>query len=880
MDFYQQTEKEALVNLNTDKNGLTDKEATSRIKKYGLNLIEEKEKISPLKIFFSQFKDYVVYILLAALVISIIIPIYEKGLSLSFLDMLDAIVIFAILIINAVLGFVQEYKAEKSIELLRKLSSPKSKVIRNNEIKIIDSKELVPGDILILEEGDKISADARILEDIELQTNESALTGESTPVSKQITAIKQKVPIADQNNMVFSGTTATRGRAKAVVVNTGMQTELGKIATLVQTTGQIMTPLQKRLKILGKQLSIIVIIITVVIFSIGILRNIDSVSILLTALSIAVAAIPEGLPAVVTVTLALGTQRLLKRNSLIRKLKSVETLGSVKTICSDKTGTLTKGEMTAVEIFTDNKVITVTGSGYEIKGDFLYNDKKTNTKNFELLLKISASCNNATLKIGDPTEVALLVLAKKARIEREERIKELPFNSINKYMVTYHKKGNKKYAYLKGAPEKILGFSNYIKIGNKFFPLTKKYKDTILKTNEDMSSRALRVLATAYQEGKKTIFIGLIGMIDQPRREVKNAIKLCHEAGIRVIMITGDHLLTAEAIAAQIGIKGKSITGAELDKVSDEKLRKLVKEISIYARVNPEHKVKILEALQANKEIVAMTGDGVNDAPALKKANVGVAMSIKGTDISREASDMVLLDDNFSTIVNAVYEGRIIYNNIKKFVKYLLAANIGEVLIILFALLLNLPLPLLALQILWINLVTDGLPALALSTDNIEDKVMSKKPRDPKEGILKGSFGFIIASSILSLTVAGILYYLGAIFYPGQFSILNDVSQPNKIRTLILTGIVIFELFLVFATRTDKRILNKSLFSNKYLLLAIFSSVLLQILIIYTPLNIAFKLTPLNLKDWLLIIPLASLGLFVFELKRLFYGFANPATTA
>jgi len=638
-EYYQLDSKEVLKKLETSNEGLSHEEAEKRLKQYGLNQLEEKKGVSPFKIFLKQFKDPVIMILLAAILISVLVK-----------EFLDAGVIAAILILNAIIGFSQEYRAEKAIQLLKKMSTPKAVVAREGKEQVIEAKLLVPGDVIILEAGDKVPADARILDLAEAQVNEAMLTGESVPVKKNLTPLQKEAPIADRKNMLFAGTILTNGRAKAVVTETGMKTQLGKIAELVQTVEEVQTPLQKRLKALGEKLGIITILVCILVLGVGVLKHMPFVQILLTAISLAVSAVPEGLPAVVTIALAIGVQKMLKRNALIRDLKAIETLGSVTVICSDKTGTITKNEMTATEIFANNEMITVTGQGYEVKGDFLLGNKKFDTEKIEMLLRTSASCNNASINFGDPTEIALLVMAKKAGIEKEERTGEVPFDSEKKYMITKHKD----IWHIKGAPERVLELCDHIQVRDTVKKITKNDKELILKKNKEMASKALRVLATAYKQENKTILTGLVGMIDPPRKEVPEALALCKKAGIRVVMITGDNAITAQAVGDKIGLDGKVMEGLELDKVTDEQLRIIVKEVNIFARVDPKHKVKILKALQANGEVVAMTGDGVNDAPALKGADVGVAMAIKGTDVSREASDMVLTDDNFASIVSAV----------------------------------------------------------------------------------------------------------------------------------------------------------------------------------------------------------------------------------
>jgi P-type Ca2+ transporter type 2C len=843
MPYYNKSIKETLLALKvTKEEGLSNKEAAKRLEEYGKNKIGTEKKISFIKLLANQFNDPLVWILFFATIVSFLIKEY-----------VDAIIILAILLFNASFGLFQEYKAEKAIQLLKKLREYKTKVIRSGkEIEIL-TDDLVPGDIVYLEEGDKIPADCRIFEVTELKVDEASLTGESKAIQKTIKPIANKKIIGDQTNSLFAGTTIVRGKAKAIVIATGIKTELGKIAKEIQSIDEEMTPLQKKLKEIGKWLTIIVVIISILVFLLGLLRGFPLSEMFLTAVTLAVAAVPEGLPAVVTITLALGLRKMLKRKALIRKLKSVETLGSVTVICSDKTGTLTKNEMTVTQIFANNKEYTVTGSGYEIKGQIKLNNKPINNSILTNLLTTANSCNDATLEIGDPTERALKVLAAKIKTPYIDRKSEIPFSSDKKYMSVTDKEG---ITYMKGALEVVLEKCTHIEENGKKRKLTKTDKETILAKNNEFSKQALRVLAFAY--GKKDlIFLGLTGMIDPPRLEVKEAIRLCSKAGIKTIMITGDHAITAAAIAKKVGITGKTLTGMQLDDLSDKELQKQVNQVHIFARVSSLHKARILKALQANGEIVAMTGDGVNDAPAIKQSNVGIAMNLKGTEITKDVSDLILLDDNFATIVAAIKEGRVIYNNIKKFVKFLLAANFGEVAIILLPILFGLPLPLLPVQILWLNLVTDSFPALALGLDPANPNVMGKKPRDPNESFFKGISKFMILATILSTAaVLGIFIYF-----------LNK-APIEYTRTVAFTTLIMFELFLVYACRSKTTSLFK-LKTNWYLHAAVALSFTLHLVLLYTPLGIYFELVPIGFKEWAIIIPLAASGLIFFELKKL-----------
>jgi len=859
MKYHAQTKQEVLKGLHSSEKGLTNEEVELRIKKSGLNEIREGKKISPIKIFLSQFKSFIVGILLIAVIISLAINEY-----------IDAAVIAVILILNATMGFVQEYKAEKSIEALKKMASLKAIVIRDGKEKQIDAKELVPGDIIILETGEKIPADARLLEIINLQTQEAALTGESLPIKKEERIIRENAPVADRKNMIFSGTIITKGRGKAIVASTGMNTEIGKIATMIQESKVELTPLQKKLKVLGEYLGAITIIISILVFFSGLIIGFDMGEIFLIAVSLAVAAIPEGLPAVVTMSLSLGTRRMVKKNALIRKLPSVETLGSTTVICTDKTGTLTLNQMTVRKIFTNNKIISVSGRGYETVGNFYEGKDKIKTKEIDLLLKIGALCNDAKLTenkvIGDPTEGALLVSAEKAGIsyensqEKYPRTAELQFDSERKRMSTQHKINNKKVLYTKGAPDILLNLCDRIYKNGKIERLTGSEKRKILKINDQFAKQALRVLGFAYQESdkleeKNMIFVGLQAMIDPPRQEAKEAIKKCKTAGIKVVMITGDFKLTAQAIARELGLEGRAIDGKELDNIKD--LEEQIEDISVYARVDPKHKVKVLEALRKKGHIVSMTGDGVNDAPALKEADIGVSMGITGTDVAKEASDMVLTDDNFASIVNAVEEGRGIYDNIRKFVNYLLSCNLAEVSIIFIALILRLPLPLVAIQILWLNLVTDGLPALALGIDPPTKGIMKRLPKPPKENIMNNTM-------IRSIIILSILMTIGTL---GIFIGYKDIDLV-KAQTMAFTALVIFEIARLQMIRS---FYHTKIFENKWLILAVASSLVLQLLVIYTPLNKILKTTALNLIDWGIILgALVGIVLLGWILSKIF----------
>jgi len=886
--YYAQNVKETLESLKSSLNGLSEAEARSRLQHFGPNILKQEKKINPLKIFLSQFKDFIIIILIIAVLISALIGEY-----------VDAIVILIILVLNAILGFVQEYNAERSIEALRKLASQKATVLREGKRFEIDASELVLGDIIILETGMIVPADARLLEAINLESQEASLTGESTPVQKGTEKLDKTKILADRSNMVFSATTITKGRGKAVVTATGMLSEIGKIARIVTSEANELTPLQKRLKKLGVFLGYLVIIICFIVFlsqimkdphilellknfELSVFKQKSFIDMFITAVSLAVAALPEGLPAVVTISLAVGVQRMIKRHALIRKLPAVETLGCVTVICSDKTGTLTCNEMTVKKIFVDNKFVEVSGEGYSTEGKF-----SEKTKGLLQLLEIGALCNDSSIGesiSGDPTEIALLVSAKKYEIEKPQlekefpRVDEIPFDSNRKLMTTIHsiqdsKKTVRKklVAYVKGAPDIVIRRCNRILVNGKIIKLNDKERKRILEINERFALEALRVLGFAFKEidekalkekSEKSIetdlvFIGLQAMIDTPRKEVKEAIQKCRDASIKVVMITGDHKTTAVAIAKELGIEGKAITGEELDKI--ENLDNAVEDIAIYARVSPEHKLRIIDALRKKGYIVGMTGDGVNDAPALKKADIGIAMGITGTDVAKEASDMVLTDDNFASIVNAVEEGRIIYDNIKKFVRYLLSSNLGEVLTIFVAILLNLPLPLIAIQILWINLATDGLPALALGIDPPDEEIMKRKPRNPKENIIS-SHDFII------MLIIGIFMMVSTLW-------IFNMYLPNLryARTMAFTTMVMLQMFNVLNCRSaDRSLFKTGIFSNKYLIYSIMVSIAFQLILIYSKLNSIFEIVPLTLNDWLIIIGSSAMLILVGELIKLF----------
>ncbi len=857
--------KQVLKELQSSEKGLSEQEAQARLLRYGPNELKEEKRISRLEIFLNQFKSILVIILIGATVFSAVIG-----------EVLDAAAIVAIVILNAIFGFFQEYKAEKAIEALKRLSSPESVVLRDGKKQTIASKLLVPGDIVVLEQGTKVPADLRILETTDLQIDESIITGESAPVTKKTEIFRNSV-LAERKNMAWMGTVVTYGRGVGVVAETGMKSEMGKIAHTIQEAGEESTPLQKKLGVFGKKLGLIIISICGIVILTGVLRGEPIFTMIITGIALAVAAIPEGLPAVVTITLALGLQKLSKNNAIIRKLPAVEALGSTTVICADKTGTLTKNEMTVRKIWHAGATISVTGEGYKPEGKFLACDKEispSKDKTLELILRTASLCSNAELEngkvIGDPTEGALIVASQKAGLSLAEfpRKKEIPFTSERKMMTTIHATPQKKtLACVKGAPEKILSLCTHSYSNGKPKELTPADRKKIIAANSNLTGEALRVLAIAYKEVRgsendKSIesnltFLGLVGMIDPPRDGVREDIATCRKAGIKVVMITGDHLNTAVAIAKEIKIidspEEKALTGEELDRMGEPELESIVEQVRVYARVNPEHKVRIVDAFKKKGHIIAMTGDGVNDAPALKKADIGVAMGINGTDVAKEASDMVLADDNFSSIVAAVKGGRQIYDNIKKFIQYMLSTNFGEVLIVFAAMLIGFTdpatgrvlLPLTAIQILWINLLTDGLPALALGSDPPAKNVMDRPPRSPKENILSKSM-FIDICIVGAMMLAGTLALFSYNLHTGAV----------KAMTVAFTAIVAFEMVRIQSVRSRYGL---SLFSNRKLILAMAITFALQAAVIYTPfLQPAFETTALDLLDWIEIAAVAS----------------------
>lgn len=865
--------------------GLSTDEVVRRREQSGWNTLAEAPPVSRWKKLLGQFKELVIWILVVAAIISGVMG-----------EWADTAAILAIVLVNGIIGFLQEEKAGRALAALQKLSSPMAKVIRDGTLQSLPARELVPGDRIELEAGDNIPADARLLSGFGVRIQEAALTGESVPVDKEADCqLKEGVPLGDRRNMVYMGTVTAAGKASALVVATGMGTELGNIAGLLQRSEPEPTPLQRRLAELGKVLVLVCLVIVVVIFALQLARGGELLEILLISVSLAVAAVPEGLPAVVTLTLALGLQRMVKRNALVRKLPSVETLGSVTVICSDKTGTLTRNEMTVREIVTGGERFQVTGGGYAPHGDFVKCNESVSPRDeadLMQLLTTAARCNNATVSprgddadswqvIGDPTEGALVVAALKAGIEAHDLeqhvLYEIPFDSERKAMsVVLREPDGSRVMYSKGAPEVMLAKCIAERRGGKVEPLTEERRSQIMQSNSEMAGRALRVLALAYRDHSETsgnefeeselIFAGLVGMIDPPREEAREAVRRSRAAGIRPVMITGDHPATALAIARELHIANDTdrvVSGSELNALSDAELKVQVDQISVYARVSAEHKLRIVNSWKQRGQIVAMTGDGVNDAPAVKSADIGIAMGIAGTDVTKEASDMVLTDDNFASIVNAIEEGRGIFDNIQKFVHYLLSCNAGEVLLMFFAALIGWPVPLAAIQILWINLVTDGLPALALGMEPPERDIMTRPPRPPLEAVITRQRGLLILfHGTLIATAAGLGFWLT---YQG------NESHLGRARTVAFCVIAFSQLFFAIGCRSQRStMLNLGMFTNPHLFGAIVVSGLLQISAVTVPFaQPVFEVATHLWSEWLLIGVLSLTPVTIIEVIKL-----------
>lgn len=897
-NWFSKTVTETSEYFKTDlKKGLNLEGVEESRKKYGINELKAKKKKTLLIKFLEQFKDFMIIILIiAALVSGIIGYIENEGIT-------DSIIILIVVIMNAIIGVAQESKAEKSLEALQKLSSHVAKVIRNGELIIIPSKELVPGDIVVLETGDYVPADLRIIEAVNLKVQEASLTGESVPVEKNIEAISdEKVGIGDRTNMLFASSLITYGRGKGIVVETGMNTEVGKIASIINDTNETETPLQEKLNKLGKTLGIGALIICAVIFVIGLLYGKNPLDMFMTAVSLAVAAIPEGLAAVSTIVLAIGVQRMVKKHAIVKKLPAVETLGSATVICSDKTGTLTQNKMTVQKIFYNNKLVDIPEVNLEEEDAVL-----------EKLVYVSMLCNDTKIGTdkqltGDPTETALINMGFKldfqpAIYEQMPRIKEIPFDSDRKLMTTVNKIGEKFVVCTKGGVDELLNRCTKYILNGEIKTDLDDYKNQIKENNEKMAKDALRVLTMGYKEldyeptdeemkdiENNLIYIGMVGMIDPPREEVKLAVQKCKTAGIKTVMITGDHKITAVAIAKALGILEKedeAITGAELEEMSDEELTKNIRKYSVYARVSPEHKVRIVKAWQANGEIVAMTGDGVNDAPALKTADIGCAMGIVGTDVAKEAADVILTDDNFATIVSAVEEGRRIYDNILKAIQFLLSSNVGEIIVLFVAILIT-PLlskifgidihliePLLPIHILWINLVTDSLPALALAVDPAEKDIMKRKPIKPKKGVFtKGMIWRVVYQGVMIgiITLAAFVIGLGTKNVPVIEGLTEQEVRVEIGQTMAFVVLALSELVHVFNIRNNKESIFKTkIFNNGKLILAILVSAILMFVILLIPgLRAIFSIPVLPMSNIVEIVILVLLPMVIVEIFKLF----------
>lgn len=882
-NWYSKTKDQTLIDLETnEQNGLTDEIVSERLKQYGSNELATKQKRTLWQRIFAQINDVLVYVLIIAALISAFVG-----------EWADASIIALVVVLNAVIGVVQESKAEQALEALKKMATPKAIVKRNGELKEIPSEHVVPGDIVMLDAGRYIPCDLRLIETANLKVEESALTGESVPVDKDAIyhpsmRSDEQVPLGDQKNMAFMSTLVTYGRGVGVAVETGMNSQIGKIATLLHEADDDMTPLQKSLAQVGKYLGFVAVAICIVMFLIGFLQGRDTLEMFMTAISLAVAAIPEGLPAIVSIVLAIGVQRMIKQNVIIRKLPAVEALGSVTIICSDKTGTLTQNKMTVTHFYSDNTYDRLESLNVN-------NDAQ------RLLLENMVLCNDASYnnesQTGDPTEIALLVAGTTFNMQKDhlekihERVNEVPFDSDRKMMSTVHMYNESYYSMTKGAIDKLLPRCTHIFKNGKIEILTDSDKNQILEAAGSMSQEALRVLSFAFKQydsndvdinhlEENLIFIGLVGMIDPPRTEVKDSIKECKKAGIRTVMITGDHKDTAFAIAKELGIAeeiSEIMIGTELDNVSDTELASKINHLNVFARVSPEHKVKIVKALRTKGNIVSMTGDGVNDAPSLKQADVGVAMGITGTDVAKGAADVVLTDDNFSSIVKAVEEGRNIYRNIKKSILFLLSCNFGEIIALFLAILLGWATPLRPIHILWVNLITDTLPALSLGVDPEDPDVMKEKPRHAKESLFSGSVPFLIFNGVIIGLLTLIAFIAGAKFYTGDTNLFPlfperiDDDALLHAQTMAFVVLSFSQLVHSFNLRSrTKSIFSIGIFTNKYLVFSLLIGVLMQVCIIsIPPLANIFGLHALTMRDWGFVLLLSIIPLVVNEIIKL-----------
>lgn len=917
---YQGSREEWLKQLSVDpKQGLSEAEVTQRQQEYGYNRLEEEEGESLFHKFLMQFADFMVLILLAASLISGLLG-----------DWIEAVVILAIVVVNAVLGVYQEGRAEKAIAALQKLSSPQARVLRAGVQQLLDSDQLVPGDIVLLEAGDIVPADLRLLESVNLKVEEASLTGESVPVEKDATfQTAEQISLGDRSNLLFSSTSVTYGRAVGVVCTTGTKTEIGQIANRLKGIKEEATPLQQNLTKLGKTLGLLCLIVCAIVFGVGVLRGGEVLDTFMIAVSLAVAAIPEGLQVVVTIVLALGMKRMADQHAIVKRLLAVETLGSVDTICSDKTGTLTQNEMTVTKVFAGQIAYEVSGVGYELNGVLREGEREVTEPSVALrrLLEVALLCNDAQLQpqadgtvqiLGDPTEASLLTLAGKANLQQSEawtQCGELPFDSDRKMMTVFYRgfEEAEVLSLTKGAPDVVLARSTHELLEDgQWQVLEESRRVAILEANRAYASQALRVLGFAYrrhsdaklEEAEQDLcFVGLVGMIDPARPEAREAIALCKRAGIRTVMITGDHKETARAIASDLGLLNEGdqlLSGDQLEALDDEGLRQQVEQTAVFARVSPEHKVRIVSALRDTGHIASMTGDGVNDAPALKQADIGVAMGITGTEVAKGASSMILTDDNFATIVSAVEQGRVIYANIRKFVSFLLSCNVGEILVIFLISMIMGPdyAPLVAIQLLWLNLVTDSFPALALGQEKAERDVMDRPPRKKSENIINRDMIWTIVVQAVAIFVAIFAaFQLGRYFFPDvlktamqanphamshevsalapQFSFLPLASYvpSHGARTFAFVALIMAELFRAYSSRSDRQTVFKlGLFSNKSMVYATLFSFVLLLLVIYVPfLDIIFMTVPLTLQHWFYLLPLALLPFVVGELFKVLY---------
>jgi Ca2+-transporting ATPase len=862
--------------LRSSARGLTVAEAERRLTEYGPNQLQAAARISPWMILLEQVKNVLIIILLFATALSALLGHGVEAIAIT------VIVLFAV-----ILGFVQEYRAERAIEALGELAAPTATVVRDGRERRINALELVPGDLILLATGDKVPADARLIEAVNLQTVEAPLTGESAPIQKNTSPLEdERLPTGDRKNLAYAGTVVTYGRGRAVVVATGMATEFGKIARLLESIDTARTPLQHNLDRVGKTLARVSFGVVLVIVALGVFRGQPFVEMLIFGVALAVAVVPEALPAVVTISLALGVKRMVKRNALVRRLPAVETLGSTSVICSDKTGTLTRDEMTVRRLFVGGQMLQVSGRGYEPQGKFSLNGTEVEpSEPISVLLRAAALSSDARLERndtgdkweikGDPTEGALVVMAAKAGFDKTEldaqfsRVSEIPFSSETKRMITLHETPDGVTAYAKGAPEVIVQSCKFELTADGKKPMDEARRTEVLEVAREMAAKALRVLAVAGKPDaspetadKDMTLLGLVGMIDPPRREARNAVHECEQAGIKVIMITGDHPLTAKAVAHELGISknGRIVAGPDLEAMDDVELERVMESIEVCARVSPTHKLRIVTALQKRGQIVAMTGDGVNDAPALKKANIGIAMGITGTDVSKEAAAMTLTDDNFASIVAAVEEGRGIFSNIKKYLMYLLSSNVGEIGLMAGATLAGLPLPLSAVQILYVNLATDGLPALALAVDPPEEDLMRRPPRDPSTGIFTRPVVMLMLVGGLWSTVVNISLFVWA---------LNSGRSVQEAMTMTFVSLVLIQFFKAYNFRSDRHSVLRRPFANKWLNLAIIWELVMLALILYVPLlERTFGTFGLSLKDWLIIIAAAFTVSPVLELAK------------